>query len=227
MARFPLHRGSAAATAQSRCSGGPAPRPFMPQHRQGTCREGPPRAACADRRPVAPAPPGNRPTARRHTGPAAGRARAVRCVCRGERSESTASLRSGWAAPRCARMNGDGSGTLFWNEGGFDGEPGPTVRRHEHPPAPVLLHPRNPRPAVVARGRRRQTGLRSPSRGYCFVTPRGGGGGSPSRPGLYLGGGGTKRFVAPTETNRHGDALCFTVKTRTRQNTTEALLNNG
>ena len=33
--------------------------------------------------------------------------------------------------------------------------------------------------------------------------------------------------VTPTETNVHGDALCFMVKTWARQKTTEALLNNG
>ena len=36
-----------------------------------------------------------------------------------------------------------------------------------------------------------------------------------------------KGLVPPTETNVHGDALCFMVKTWARHNTTEALLNNG
>ena len=31
----------------------------------------------------------------------------------------------------------------------------------------------------------------------------------------------------PTETNLHGDTLCFMVKTWIRHNTKEALLNNG
>ena len=38
---------------------------------------------------------------------------------------------------------------------------------------------------------------------------------------------GEKRFAAPTETNLHGDALCFMVKTWARHKTAEAVLNNG
>ena len=34
-------------------------------------------------------------------------------------------------------------------------------------------------------------------------------------------------FVTPTETNLHGDALCFVVKIWARHKTTEASLNNG
>ena len=33
-------------------------------------------------------------------------------------------------------------------------------------------------------------------------------------------------FVTPTETNVHGDALCFMVQTRARHKTTESVLNN-
>ena len=36
-----------------------------------------------------------------------------------------------------------------------------------------------------------------------------------------------KRVVTPTETNVHGEALCFMVKTWARHMTTETLLNNG
>ena len=36
-----------------------------------------------------------------------------------------------------------------------------------------------------------------------------------------------KRFVTPTETNVHGDALCFTVETWAMHKTMQALLNNG
>ena len=43
---------------------------------------------------------------------------------------------------------------------------------------------------------------------------------------LRGGGGNQKRFVTPTGTNIHGDALCFMVKTRARHNTTETVLNN-
>ena len=39
--------------------------------------------------------------------------------------------------------------------------------------------------------------------------------------------GGKKRFVTPTETNVHGDGLCFMVKTWAGHKTTEASLNNG
>ena len=45
--------------------------------------------------------------------------------------------------------------------------------------------------------------------------------------GLSLKGGKRTGFVTPTETNLHGDALCFMVKTWARQKTTEALLNSG
>ena len=38
---------------------------------------------------------------------------------------------------------------------------------------------------------------------------------------------GKKRFVTPTETNVHTDALCFMVKTWARHKTTETVLNNG
>ena len=34
-------------------------------------------------------------------------------------------------------------------------------------------------------------------------------------------------IVTPTETNVHGDALCFIVKTWARHKTTETVLNNG
>ena len=34
-------------------------------------------------------------------------------------------------------------------------------------------------------------------------------------------------FVTPTETNVHGDALCYMAKTRARHKTTETGLNNG
>ena len=36
-----------------------------------------------------------------------------------------------------------------------------------------------------------------------------------------------KGFIMPTETNLHGDALCFMVKTWARHKTTKALLNSG
>ena len=36
-----------------------------------------------------------------------------------------------------------------------------------------------------------------------------------------------KRFVTPTETNVHGDALCFMVKTWATHKTTETVLNTG
>ena len=38
---------------------------------------------------------------------------------------------------------------------------------------------------------------------------------------------GKKEFVTPTETNLHGDALCFIIKPRTIHKTTEASSNNG
>ena len=40
-------------------------------------------------------------------------------------------------------------------------------------------------------------------------------------------GGGGEGFVTPTETNVHGDALCFIVKTWARHKTTETGVNNG
>ena len=44
-------------------------------------------------------------------------------------------------------------------------------------------------------------------------------------PGLSLRG--KKGFVTPTETDVHGGALCFMVKTWVRHNATETVLNNG
>ena len=44
--------------------------------------------------------------------------------------------------------------------------------------------------------------------------------------GLPLRGKKEKGFVTPTETNVHGDALCFMGKTWARHKTTEAVLNN-
>ena len=37
----------------------------------------------------------------------------------------------------------------------------------------------------------------------------------------------TKRFITPTETNVHGDALCVMVKTWAKHKTTETVLNSG
>ena len=51
-----------------------------------------------------------------------------------------------------------------------------------------------------------------------------GGGGYP---GLSLTGGGEYGFVTSTQTNVHGDALCFMVKTWGRHKTTETVLNGG
>ena len=41
------------------------------------------------------------------------------------------------------------------------------------------------------------------------------------------GGGRAEGFVTPSETNVHGDALCFMVKTWARHKTTETVLKNG
>ena len=98
----------------------------------------------------------------------------------------------------------------------FEGRPGHASHRHCG-----AVAPHGPRAA-------RKSGAQAPAgpNWVADVT-----GGRPEGEDLAVVGlslrGGERGFVAPTESNIHGHALCFVVKTWARHNTTEALLNNG